>query len=471
MDLGRSSIKLFFMQGGRALLLFLGIIYFARELGAAELGVLFLFQALQGLLMVPADLGIRGALEKRLSEGTSQERILGSALVLKVGLLVIVSVCILLARPYLNQYLGADLTYLLVVSVILFDLTEFFVYGLRGELRVEETAPIMLSQRLIWIVVGGALVWFGFGVFGIVYAMLLAGTITTVWGFRKMDTSIGRPTLEQTQSLIDYSKYHAIASIGGSVYQWIDLAVIGLLLTTVYVSAYEVAWQVTLLVLLVSKSIGWSIFPQISRWDVERATDKIETTISRAIGFALFVSIPAFVGGSLFAPEILGLLFGTEYVIATTVLVLLFLEKIVQSVNDIVESSVRALDRPDMAAKATVIAVVLNIVLNPILVLTVGFVGAAIATAFSWLVNTALHTYYLRQLVSFEFPTQMIGWYVVSSLVMGVVLLGLRSVVEVTNVPTLFVLVAVGVAVYGLTAATVPSIRKQIIVPAVRVFT
>lgn len=471
MDLGRSSMKLFFMQGGRALLLFLGIIYFARELGAAELGVLFLFQALQGLLMVPADLGIRGALEKRLSEGSYPEQMLGSALALKVGLLFIVSICILLARPYLNLYLGANLAILLVLAVILFDLTEFFVYGLRGELRVGETAPIMFSQRFIWIALGAALVWFGYGVFGVVYAMIFGGAVTTVWSFWKMETAVGRPTLEQTRSLIDYSKYHAIASIGGSVYQWIDIAIIGLLLTHVYVSAYEVAWQVTLLVLLVSKSISWSIFPQISRWDVEAATDKIEATISRAIAFALFVSIPAFVGGAIFAPEILGLLFGSEYVIATTVLVVLFLEKIVQSVNDIVESSVRALDRPDMAAKATVVSVGLNIVLNPILVLSIGFVGAAIATALSWLVNTLLHTYYLRQLVSFEFPYRMIGWYSVSSLIMGAVLLLARTMIPVTNVLTLLSLVLAGTVVYGLLAASVPSIRQQIIVPAVRAVT
>lgn len=468
MDLGRSSLKLFTMQGGRALLLFLGIIYFARELGADELGSLFLFQALQGLLMLPADLGVRGALEKRLSEGINPERILGSALALKVGLLSIVSICILIAHPILNRYIGADLAIFLVLTIILFDLTQFAVYGLRGELRVGETAPIMFSLRFIWIGFGSVLVWLGFGVFGIVYAMLLAGTITTVWGFWKLETAFGRPTFEQSRSLIDYSKYYAIASVGGSVYQWIDIAIIGLLLTNAYVSAYEIAWQVTLLVLLVSKSISWSIFPQISRWDVEAATDKIEDTISRAIAFALFLSVPAFIGGSLFASEILEFLFGREYVIATTVLVILFFEKIIQSVNDIVESSVRALDRPDMAAKATIVSIGLNIILNPILVFSIGFVGAAIATGFSWFVNTLLHIYYLRQLVSFEFPYSILGWYVISSLIMGAVVLVVQSVFPVTNVVRLFSLVLVGTTVYGLLAVSIPSVRTRIIIPAVQ---
>lgn len=471
MDLGRSSFMLFLMQVGRSVLLFFAVVYFARQLGAAELGSLFLFQALMGLLMIPADLGIRGALEKRLSEGQRPERMFASALLLKFGLLGLVSIGVLLARPYVNLYLGVDLAITLIFALAASELSELFVQTLRGELRVGETAPIKFGYRFIWVSLGAVAVSLGYGVSTIATGFIVAGLGTSVWGYARCDTSIGRPGIEEIRSLVEYAKFHAIASTGGRVYQWMDIAIIGLFLTQEHVSTYEVSWQVTLLVLLVSKSIGWSIFPQISQWEAEGEFDSVEWVISKGIAFALFFSVPALVGGTIFAPELLEFLFGPEYVFGAIVLAILLFEKLVQSFDDIIESALRGLDRPDLAAIATVVTVGINLALNPLLVVTIGFVGAAIATTVAGIVSTVLHTYYLSRLVSIEFPFRIAGWYIVSSLVMGVILVAVRSVVPITSAVTLFAVIGLGAAIYGSLAVAIPSIRTNVIVPAVRVLT
>ncbi len=471
MNLGRTSFKLTLMQVGRAALLFAAVVYFARRLGPTELGSLFLFQALVGLLMIPADLGIRGALEKRLSEGDRPERMLGSALALKLVLLSIISVGILLARPYVNEYVGADLAVTLILALITFELSEFFIQTLRGEMRVGETALIGFSLRFVWVTIGIVAVSMGYGVSTIAAGIAVAGAVTSAWGYSRCETSIGRPSPEAIQSLIEYAKFHAIASTEGQIYQWIDVAVIGLFLSQAHVSVYEVSWQVTLLVLLVSRSIGWSIFPQISQWDARGERGKIEWVISKGLAFALLFSVPALIGGSLFAPEILLFLFGPEYVAGALVLSILLVEKLVQSFDDIIESALRGMDRPDLAAIATVVTVGINLVLNPFLVVTIGFVGAAIATTVAGTVSAAIHTYYLSRLVSIEVPFRLVGWYAVSSLVMGATLLGVRSFVPVTDVVTLFALIGFGATVYGLLVMSVPAVRNDVVVPAVRALT
>lgn len=470
MDLGRSSVKLFLMQVGRSLLLFLAVIYFARQLGANELGSLFLFQALLGLLTIPADLGVRGALEKRLSEGRHREGMLGSALALKLVLLGFVSIFIVLARPYLNRYIGLDLALILVLALVTFELSAFFVQTLRGELRVGETAVIRFTTRFVWVSIGVILVAFGYGVTEIAAGFIVSGAVTTGWAYSRCDTAIARPSLEHARSLIEYAKFHAISSTGGRVYQWMDIAIIGFFLSQEYVSTYEVSWQVTLLVLLVSKSIGWSIFPQVSQWDTDDELDKVEWAISKAISFALFFSLPALIGGTLFASEILQFLFGPEYTFGAVVLAVLLVEKVFQSFDDIIESALRGLDRPDLAAIATVITVGINLVLNPLLIVTIGFVGAAIATTVVGIISVTLHTHYLSRLVSIEFPSRIVGWYVISSLVMGAVLLVVKSTVSITNVGSLFIVIGFGAAIYGILAVSIPTVRNDVIVPAIRVF-
>lgn len=469
MDLDRSTFKLFVARSSRAGLLFAGTLFFARQMGASELGTFFLFQALQGFLTIPADFGIRGALEKRLSEGSNPETMLGSALAFKLIMLLIVSAGILAAGGHVNRYLGEELAVYLVAAVVLNDLARFFIQAIRGELRVEVTAPIEFGRRLIWVGIGAILVTQGFGARGIVIGLVVSGAITLVWAYNRCNTSIGMVTVDDIYSLLNFSKYHFVSSIGGRIYQWMDIAIIGFLLAQSFVGAYEVAWQVTLLVLLLSKSIALSIFPQLSRWDAESATNKIEGTVTKAVGFALYASIPALVGGAIYATEILRFVFGAEYTVAATVLIVLLVEKLFQSFHTIVETSVRALNRPDLAAKATVATIGINLVLSPLLVVSIGFVGAAIATAVSWAVNTALHTWYLSRFISLDLPYRLVGWYAVVSLLMGGGLIVIKSTVPVTGLLILVTQIAVGVAIYVAGSVVVPEIRDEILLPGLRV--
>lgn len=470
MDLSRSSFLMFLSRGGNALLMFAGITFFARQLDAGQLGVYFLFQAMLGLLSIPADVGINGALEKRLSEGgPARSRTLGSAVAFKAATTAAVGAGVLLARGSVNDFLGADFAGLLVVGLGVREFAKLYRRAVRGELRVGETAPIQFANRLVWVGLGAFLVTRGYGARGIVYGLIAGSTVGLLWAYSRCDVGVGRPTMDSVRDLFAFSKYQTITAVGGRVYSWMDLAFVGYFLATSYVSAYEIAWQVTLLVILVSKSIGVTLFPQISRWDEEAAGERIGNSLSAAMGVTLFVSIPALVGATIYADEILRYVFGAEYVVAAGVLVVLMVEKVFQSVNDVVEGALRAIDRPNLAARATVVAVSLNLVLNPLLLVTVGFIGAALATTASWFVNTALHVHYLGRHVSFAVPYRLSGWYAASSLLMGGVLLVVNSIAPVTGVATLLAEIGIGVVVYVTVAAAIPDIRDSVILPGLRV--
>lgn len=469
MNLRRSTFKLFLSKSGNAIVYFLGIAYFARRLTPDQMGSFFLFLAVLGLVSIPANLGIRGALEKRLSEGSHLRKTFSSAFAIKLLTLSVVAIGILVLRGPINQYFGARLAHLLAIGIVLREFAFFYIYALRGQFRVPETATIRFVIRLLWIASGAILVRMGYGPQGPAIGVLIGSSAGLALAYFKTDVSVGRPSLTHVKSLLAYSKYDTVTSVGGRFYQWVDIAIIGFLLSQRHVSAYEVAWQITLLVLLLSKSISLSIFPQVSQWDAESATQNIKSTISQAIGIVIFISIPATVGTGLYAADILRFVFGSEYTFVATVLVVLMFEKLVQSVNDIIEVSVRAIDRPNLAAKATVIAMGLNLLLNPILILWIGVVGAAIATAITGLVNTALHAMYLSRYVSIDVPYRLTGWYVLSSGIMGGVLALTRHVVPVTNIVVLLAEIGLGVAVYLLVSVLIPDVRERILRPGIQI--
>ena len=469
MDLGRATLKLVLSRTGSAMVFFTGITLFARLLPADEYGVFFLFLALLGVLSIFADFGMRGALEKRLSEGAEPDRVLGSAFVFKLATVSVVVAVVVVAAPAIDAYAGASVAPYLAVAIVVQEFSRFYVHAVRGELRVGETAPLEVVRRLTWLGTGLVLVAAGFGVEGVLLGTILGRAVELVWGVWLCETSLGRPSPAAVRSLFAFSKYQTVIAVGGRVYQWLDVLVIGFFLANRFVSAYEIAWQVTLLVLLVSKSLELSLFPQLSDWDASGETAQIRETITTALGYAMVVSVPAVVGAWLYAAEILQLVFGPGYAIGAAVMVILMVEKLFQSFNGVINAALRGIDKPALSARVTVVTVAVNLALSVALVTTVGFVGVAVATAASWLINVSLRTRYLSRFVTVEIPYRLLGWYALCSLAMGGVLLAFRQLVPVVGLPSLFLHVALGGATYVSLLASVPDIRRRIIFPSVRV--
>ena len=471
MNLGRATLKLFLSRTGSALLFFAGITLFARLLPADEYGVFFLFLALLGVFSIFADFGMRGALEKRLSEGVEADRFLGSAFVFKLATVTVVVAVVVLAAPAIDAYAGANVSPYLAVAIAVQEFSRLYVHAVRGELRVGETAPLEVGRRLTWLGTGLVLVSAGFGVQGVLIGTILGRAVELVWGVWLCETSLGRPSLAYVRSLFAFSKYQTVIAVGGRVYQWLDVLVIGFFLANRFVSAYEIAWQVTLLVLLVGKSLELSLFPQLSEWDASGETTQIEETITTALGYSMLVSVPAVVGAWLYSAEVLRLVFGPEYAIGAVVMVILMVEKLFQSFNGVINAALRGIDKPGLSARVTVVTVALNLVLSVALVTTIGFVGVAVATAASWLVNVSLRTHYLSRFVTIEIPYRLLGGYTLCSLAMAGVLLGFRQLVPVVGLPSLLVHVALGGTLYLCLLAVVPDVRRRIIFPGVRVIT
>lgn len=468
MDLSRSALKVFLAKGGNAVVFFAGITVFARELGASQIGIFFLFQTVLGLTSIVADVGVRGALEKRLSEGQQPNTMLATAIGLKLVTVSGAATLILVARPYLNQYLGGEFAAYLVIALVIQEFADLFIQAVRGELRVGETAIIEFAREVVWVVSGLVLVSAGYGVVGLVYGLILGSTTAACWAFLKLETNVGWPAEVSAWSLYDYAKYYFLSSVSGQVYQWMDVAIIGLFLTYADVGAYEVAWEVTLLVLLVSKTLSITLFPQMSQWSAEAAVSRIEAVVPHALGVALFLSIPAFVGVFVLNYEVLRVVFGSEYTIAAGVLVVLMAEKVFQSANDVLGSTLRGIDRVDLVARAVVVTIAINLVLNVVLVLTVGLLGAAIATTTAAIVQTLLNGRYLSQNITLRVPYRLIAWSIVSATGMGLIVSWTRATLPLEGFALLTTCIGVGVASYLLISGIVPSLRQQVLVPGAR---
>ncbi|WP_135825283.1 oligosaccharide flippase family protein [Halorussus ruber] len=462
MDVSRSSFKIFLAESLGMVLSLGGITYFARELGSGELGAFFLFQALLFFLAVPSDMGVRIAVEKRISERSNPDSVLSTALLMKLGLLSLTVTGVFLAGGLVRSYIGYDLVAFLAVGIVLQELSGLMKNVLAGELRVGETASIDFANTLTKYGVGAVLVYAGYGVVGLAASVLAGLFVRLVLAYRACDTGFGRPRKDVMRSLGNYGKYAILPHIGRQVHQWMDVLLLGFMLTTSAVSVYELAWRVAGPVLLLSRSIGTAIFPQFSSWDSAGSREAIERLFSNIITPSLLLVFPALFGAAVLSREILSLVFGAEYAAGWLVLIVLMAGKIPGAVQSIVGRSLYGLDEPQYVTIGTTVTIATNLVFNVLLIWQFGVVGAALGTMASRTISTGLQFYFLSELIDVRIPYDELGWCLGASAVMAAVLSAVKTTVAVDSVVRLTGFVLAGAALYGAFVAMYPPLKNQI---------
>jgi O-antigen/teichoic acid export membrane protein len=454
MNLARDSLKIFFARVVTSFASFGAVIVFSRELGADPLGVYYPFVALLGILALPTDFGLSLAVEKRISEGEDRPQYFAGGGLIRLFLLIIFSFPIYLFQTQISTYIGTNVGSILIIALWSRVSADFSLGILKGELRVGETAAIRVLQPLIWLTIGYALISIGYGVDGIIYSHILGTIAVFVVASWRISIQPAIPEWTHIRSLFDFSKFSFINAIGGTIYSWMDVIIL-----TVFVSleiassrgeigAYENAWRVSLLVIFVSRSIGQVIFPQISQWNARNETSKIEQVLAKAIIPGLVIVLPAFVGALIFSEEILIHLFGNEFAVAAPALIILVGLRFFQAIDAIYGRMVDALDRPDLTMISTIVAIVINLLLNIILIYILGILGAAIATTSAVIVKTYIDVHYMRSFIEIKIPYRILGWSFFSSVIMGVALYLFSTNIPVDSLTELLVLISGGVGIY-----------------------
>lgn len=463
MNIARSSLKIFGVYVANAVLAFVGLAFFARQLDPAQLGVYFLFEAVLGVLAVVTGFGLETAIEKRISEGEETEDYLATSVALKAGFIAVAAGGIVLLGGPINAYIGADVAVLLAVSVALRDAGELAIGVLRGELRVGDTAVVMFARQVVWVGAGAAFITAGFGARGLIYGLLLGQAVRVVWAAYRCSTRLGRPSREHARSLLDFGKYDLISGLGWHTFSWVDVLVIGWLLTPAAVGIYEVAWRVAEITMLLTRGVSSIMTPQVSAWDASAATDRIERLLTNVTTPSLLMVIPSFFGVLLLSEPILELLFGAEYGVASLALVVLVGGKVFDAVQRVFGQCLTGIDRPDLVARATAVVIGLNLVSNVLLIGEFGIAGAAITTTVSYLVGMALRMRYLSGSLTVALPYREIQWCVLASGVMAAVVYGLWAELIVDTLPELIGVVGVGALVYGVVVLASKPLRKRAI--------
>lgn len=381
-------------------LVFLLNIMLARYLGAAELGVYAFAVAIVTILSIPAKAGLPTLLVREISIYSQKGQwgllrgllIRGTQFVSAASLLLI-SGGAALVWLFKGASEVASLTLLVAFPLILLiALSELRVGALRGLHRViEAQVPEMLVRPIFLCVFIAVVANSSFGaldaIFGYVMAALLSFIVGGVFLLRALPKQVqGLMSVYEDKRWLNSMVPLALLTGMQIINSQADVVILGLMGSTEDVGLYRIAMQAATLVTLSLYAVNMVVGPYFSRFYESGDMQNFQRMVTMGSRFSVFGALPIAAVFVFFGENLLGVLFGAEFVESYWALIILATGYLLSVCFGSVVLVLTMTGFEADAMKGAALAAMINIILNIILIPVLGMVGAALATVTSLLI-------------------------------------------------------------------------------------
>jgi len=255
----------------------------------------------------------------------------------------------------------------------------------RSVIQPASAAIIIAASGTITAVAVGWVTPFVLGVF-------VAGVwLARLFGRRLNHDGVrGRSNRDLAVRFWRFTAPRSLASIFRVGVQWIDVLLVGAIMTPADAATYAVASRLLQLGLFVASSVGQVAQPMFAGLLAAGHKDRAKQVYQTATGWQVAIVWPQYLVASFFAALLLETLFEASYVEGAAVVAILALSTMVGSAAGPVDMLLLMAGKSTWSLWNTGATLSINIVLNIILIPHFGIVGAAISWSISRLVANAL---------------------------------------------------------------------------------
>jgi PST family polysaccharide transporter len=384
------------------------IIYGARVLGAAGWGVFSYAVTLAGFLTLFMDPGINAILMRDIAKSSKeeQERILSTAFVMKICLLIAGVLLVIFVAPFFSTLPGAKALLPLVALIITFDtVREFFSSFIRAKEKMEWEAGIFLLMNASVVI------------FGFIFLSLRPSVASFAWGY-VAGTAIGSiaATLvmrRHLKKILSFFSVRLIKPIMSSAWPFAITGALGVLLTNTdiliiswmrtasEVGIYSAAIRIVQVLYIVPAILQLSTLPLFARL-AHRDDQKFRAGLERTIGLVFLASVPLALGGAILGTQIVSLIFGTAYTTGGLAFKILMLTMLVDYPAVIISTAIFAYNRQKGLIITSLIGGIGNVLFDLILIPRFGMAGSAVATLIAQILSNWYLWHMMKKINYFE---------------------------------------------------------------------
>jgi len=395
--------------------------------GSSVLGTYAVAVSLGAFLLIVPMQAVGSGIRKRMSEGTEQATYFSAGLVINVVVVLLICATLLLVQDVLT---GRELSDLEIV-IVLREYTEEIVCltlaatvfrtvraGMEGSKMVGESGLLQGGERVLRSLfqVGALFMGYGVGVLLIGQGMTLV--ITAVIGAGVIRISFETPEKRHFRRVLSYAKYAWLGTLRTRIYGWLDTFVLSFFVSASLIGIYEAAWGLASLLGIISGAIRRTLFPEMSELSTNESFDRINMIVEDGLAFSGIFVIPGLFGGAVLGQRVLRF-YSVEFSRGAGILVILTAAYAADVYGSQFINLLNGIDRPDLAYRINAAFIISSLLLNVVLIWLFSWYGAAVATALSSVVRTALAYFTARRaLDGIRVPVADIGREVIAALVM-----------------------------------------------------
>jgi len=379
----RNSTFVLGVQVVLKILAFLFNVYIVRRLGDVHFGQYSAVMAYVAIFAIFTDWGMSPYAVREMARDHSRT---GWLLPNIVAMRAMFSLIIMVIAPLSALWAGKESD---MVWGILIASGGLILYAFQGPLdsaltareRLDYTSTFTLIGQLIFWSLGMLLLINGMGFIGLIIASMTGVTVVSLLsGWALLKLGVGQIVLSVRrwpQLFLDALPF-GISGISYVFMQRFDTVLMSFVLTDAAVGWYNVPWTLINMILLIAQSIAIAMYPSMVR-NYAEDPESLPQVVWQSIKYLLIVCLPIAVGGTILADRIIITLYEEAFANSIPVLQVilwalpsLFLLELLGRVANTLN-----LERP--AARVNVINAGLTVILNLILVPTMGILGAALA--------------------------------------------------------------------------------------------
>jgi len=426
-----------------------------KLLGAENYGIWAQLMVTVSLIIPIATLGLPYTLVRFLAAEKNKREIQDGfysviSLIFVVGL--IISLFLIIFSSSISNFFGSEnptLVKILAFIILLECLNLTFLNLFRAFQEMKKFSFLMLSQAFGDIGLIAVAVILGYGLFGVISALLIIRiTVFLIMGsiiIKKIGMKI--PSFSRVKEYLSFG----LPTMPGNFSTWVlqssDQYLIGYFLGATFVGYYAPGYAVGNIIFLFIVPLGFVLPAILSKLFDENKINEVKICLKYSLKYFLAIAIPSVFGVSALSKQLLTI-FSTPEIASSGYLIVPFVSFgiLLLGSSAVIDQILSLVKKTILDTKIWLTAAVLNLGLNFIFIPKFGILGAAFTTLIAYTLAFILTWYYSFREFQFEIDWKFIVKSIFASLLMTV------FIIWFTPVELLKTIIAIisGALIYGI---------------------
>ena len=441
----KNTSILFIAQIVNYILAFFYTIYLARYLGVSDFGILTFGISFTTIMGVTADLGLSILTVREIARDKSiSSSYTGNLIVIK---LVLSSITMGLIALFMNLFnypaQTIQVVYLLGLWMVFTSFTQLFysVFQAYEKMEYQSIGTILYSILLFSGVFYGIFSNFSIQWFALIY-LIVSGVVLFYTIFIYL-ARFPRPNLQVNwnfwKSKLTLALPLSIASIFSTIAFRVDTVLLSLFQGYVVVGLYTAPYKIIEVLLFIPSVYSAVIFPVLSRFHVS-SKESFQLIYIKSIKYMIILGLPIAAGVTILSQDIILLLYQSAFsgsVVALQILIWTVPLLLLTTSFGIILIS---MNKQVLAIRLTFIYMIFNIGVNLVVIPQFSYLGAAVVTVLTELLNFVMLFYYLSKFIC-KVPLHKLIWK-------PTIATGIMSVFMISVHLNIFIMVLLATAIY-----------------------